>query len=336
MLFIDTLLLSPIYGAVWAARQVHNAIQQERAAEPARITAELSELYMMLETHRITEAEFDAREKVLLDQLDHLQEGESLRDEEAKSVSQQVSAPCIRRLSSKMGARTEPRKEGRAPTVHPASHTRFEVGQKKGAGKIAGQHDVMLAAAAVVMVLVLMGWPGALAEGSSNLADRLSEQRWVALGMIETGCRSPQTCLADRLVGQSGEVSRYQILPAVWRQHHRPQAGRSLPAQSSYGNPVVAQGVAERIMDSRTATFVRATGRTPSDFEWYVLWNAPGAFARVGYAAHRLRPVVKERAQRFTDLTARPVKEPLPWVRGLPHVLFHGASEERPMSTSEP
>lgn len=81
MLFIDTLLLSPIYGAVWAARQVHNAIQQERAAEPARITAELSELYMMLETHRITEAEFDAREKVLLDQLDHLQEGESRRDE---------------------------------------------------------------------------------------------------------------------------------------------------------------------------------------------------------------------------------------------------------------
>ena len=77
MLFIDTLLLSPIYGAVWAARQVHNAIQQERAAEPARITTELSELYMMLETHRITEAEFDAREKVLLDQLDHLQEGES-------------------------------------------------------------------------------------------------------------------------------------------------------------------------------------------------------------------------------------------------------------------
>ena len=152
MLFIDTLLLSPIYGAVWAARQVHNAIQQERAAEPARITAELSELYMMLETHRITEAEFDAREKVLLDQLDHLQEGESLPDEEAKSVSQKVSAPCIRRLSSKMSAKTEPRKEGRAPTVPPASHTRLEVGQKKGAGKIAGQHDVMLAAAAVVIV----------------------------------------------------------------------------------------------------------------------------------------------------------------------------------------
>jgi hypothetical protein len=212
-----------------------------------------------------------------------------------------------------MGAKTEPKKEGRTPTMHRASHTRLEVGQKKVAAHIAGQHDVMLEAAAVVIVLVLMGWPGAVAEGASNFPHRLREQRWVVLGMIETGCGSPQTCRADRSVGRAGEVSRYQILPAVWRQHHRPPAGRSLPAQPSYRNPVVAKGVAERIMDSRTATFVRATGRTPSDFEWYVLWNAPGAFARVGYAAHRLNPAVKERAQRFTNLTAR---------------------EERPVSTS--
>jgi Gas vesicle protein G len=75
MLFIDTILLSPVYGAIWAARQVHNAIVQEEADEPARITAELSELYMMLETRSITEAEFDAREKALLDRLDQLQEG---------------------------------------------------------------------------------------------------------------------------------------------------------------------------------------------------------------------------------------------------------------------
>lgn len=73
MLFIDSILLSPVYGAIWAARQVHNAIEQDRAAEPARITAELSELYMMLETRAITEAEFDAREKVLLDELERLQ-----------------------------------------------------------------------------------------------------------------------------------------------------------------------------------------------------------------------------------------------------------------------
>lgn len=74
MLLLDKLLLSPIYATIWAARQVDNAIQQERAAEPERITADLSELYMMLETGRLTEAEFNAREKELLDRLDLIQE----------------------------------------------------------------------------------------------------------------------------------------------------------------------------------------------------------------------------------------------------------------------
>jgi len=73
MLLLDNLLFSPIYATVWAARQVHHAIQQERAAEPERITADLSELYMMLDTGRLTEAEFNAREKVLLDRLDRIQ-----------------------------------------------------------------------------------------------------------------------------------------------------------------------------------------------------------------------------------------------------------------------
>ncbi|MGA2662817.1 MAG: gas vesicle protein GvpG [Verrucomicrobiota bacterium] len=81
MLLLDKLLLSPLSATIWAARQVHKAIQQERAAEPARITADLSELYMMLETGRITEAEFDAREKELLDRLDRIQEREEGSEE---------------------------------------------------------------------------------------------------------------------------------------------------------------------------------------------------------------------------------------------------------------
>ncbi|MGA2175969.1 MAG: gas vesicle protein GvpG [Verrucomicrobiota bacterium] len=77
MLLLDKLLLSPLYATVWAARQVHYAIQQEQAAEPERITADLSELYMMLETGRLAEAEFIAREKELLDQLDRIEEREN-------------------------------------------------------------------------------------------------------------------------------------------------------------------------------------------------------------------------------------------------------------------
>ncbi|MCX6893611.1 MAG: gas vesicle protein GvpG [Verrucomicrobia bacterium] len=77
MLIIDKLLLSPIYATIWAARQVDNAIRQEREAEPERITADLSDLYMMLETGQLTEAEFNIREKELLDRLDVIQERKS-------------------------------------------------------------------------------------------------------------------------------------------------------------------------------------------------------------------------------------------------------------------
>ena len=77
MLIIDKLLLSPIYATIWAARQVDNAIRQEREAEPERITADLSDLYMMLETGQLTESEFNVREKELLDRLDVIQERKS-------------------------------------------------------------------------------------------------------------------------------------------------------------------------------------------------------------------------------------------------------------------
>jgi hypothetical protein len=78
MLIIDDILLFPIKSIFWMFREIHNAAQQELASEAEAITAELSELYMMLETGRITEDEFDTREKQLLDQLDQIQERGSL------------------------------------------------------------------------------------------------------------------------------------------------------------------------------------------------------------------------------------------------------------------
>lgn len=82
MLFLDKILLSPIYGTIWVARQVDHAIKQDREAEPERIKRELSELYMSLDTGRITELEFAAREKELLDQLDRLEPPEADTGEE--------------------------------------------------------------------------------------------------------------------------------------------------------------------------------------------------------------------------------------------------------------
>lgn len=88
MFILDDLLLSPLYGTLWVGRQVDNAIQQERAEAPERITADLGELYMMLETGRITEGEFAAREKELLDQLDQLEERKAGADESQEAKDQ--------------------------------------------------------------------------------------------------------------------------------------------------------------------------------------------------------------------------------------------------------
>jgi Gas vesicle protein G len=76
MLLVDDILLFPITGFFWVFREIHKAAQQEIVSEKEAVTAELSDLYMMLETGKITEEEFDAREQVLLNRLDQLQ-GES-------------------------------------------------------------------------------------------------------------------------------------------------------------------------------------------------------------------------------------------------------------------
>lgn len=92
MLIVDDALLFPVRSIFWIFREVHNAAEQELANESEAITAELSELYMMLETGRIDEEEFDAREKALLARLDKLQEqehGTDLRDEAAGDEEQE-------------------------------------------------------------------------------------------------------------------------------------------------------------------------------------------------------------------------------------------------------
>ena len=82
MLLVDDLLLAPIHGLLWIFGKIHDAAQEEIAGEADAITEELRELYMMLETGRITEAEFDAQERTLLDRLEAVQDRESAPDEE--------------------------------------------------------------------------------------------------------------------------------------------------------------------------------------------------------------------------------------------------------------
>ena len=70
MFLVDDVVLAPIHGLLWIFRKIRDAAEEEVAGEADSITAELSELYMRLETGRITEAEFEARERVLLDRLE--------------------------------------------------------------------------------------------------------------------------------------------------------------------------------------------------------------------------------------------------------------------------
>jgi Gas vesicle protein G len=74
MFLIDDILMAPAHGLLWIFKEIHHAVEEEQANEAEAITAKLSELYMMLETGQMTEAEFDAAEKTLLDRLDTIKE----------------------------------------------------------------------------------------------------------------------------------------------------------------------------------------------------------------------------------------------------------------------
>jgi ribosomal protein L29 len=85
MLLIDDILLFPARGVGWLVEQVRHAAQQELENESDNLRAELGDLYMMLETHQITEEEFTAREATLLDRLTRLEEEDKDADDEPET-----------------------------------------------------------------------------------------------------------------------------------------------------------------------------------------------------------------------------------------------------------
>jgi len=82
MFLIDDILLSPVRGLFWIFKEIRDAAEEEQANEAEAITTRLSELYMMLETGQMTESEFDAKEKELLDRLDAIKEREDSGEED--------------------------------------------------------------------------------------------------------------------------------------------------------------------------------------------------------------------------------------------------------------
>lgn len=106
--------------------------------------------------------------------------------------------------------------------------------------------------------------------------DRLS-----ALSMLESGNN-------DHARGSRGEVSRYQVLPALWKRY-----GHGDPA-----NPRIATRVVYNIMHDRASQFYGRYHHLPSDFEFYVLWNAPAEINHPSAA-------VRDRAERFSNLCTK-------------------------------
>jgi hypothetical protein len=107
-----------------------------------------------------------------------------------------------------------------------------------------------------------------------------ARDRWSALSQIESGDN-------DCAVGSAGEISRYQMKPEVWRCY--------APATADWSKPDDALLVAREAMQERCAAFERAVRRPPTDFEFYILWNAPAQIQRPSKA-------VSERAKRFCNL----------------------------------
>jgi len=99
--------------------------------------------------------------------------------------------------------------------------------------------------------------------------------RWAALSMIESGDN-------DRAIGPGGEISRYQIRPELW------------PGGDPQ-NTQLALAVAQKIMLPRIEEFKKSHQRLPTDFEFYVLWNAP-------WEVDHPSAIVTERARRFSNL----------------------------------
>jgi len=81
VLILDDILLFPARGVGWIVNQVRQAAEHEFENEADAVRNELRELYMMLEAGRISEEQFDARERPLLEHLDRIESGNGDADD---------------------------------------------------------------------------------------------------------------------------------------------------------------------------------------------------------------------------------------------------------------
>lgn len=142
-----------------------------------------------------------------------------------------------------------------------------------------------------ILALLFLGLASTGQAGSDSFRE--------SLAMFETGASSPVRGAADALRGRAGEVSRFQIMPDVWRSYSQ---------SSDYTNPDVAWTVAARILDDRIGQFRSSTNREPTALEVYLLWNKPGHFESAAFDVEKVRTLYRSRAERFANLHGRLVQ----------------------------
>lgn len=69
-------VMGPVAGVKWIAEKVDDAVQQT-VSNKGKIKEDLLELQMQVEMGKITEEEFNAQEKELLEKLDRLSKEET-------------------------------------------------------------------------------------------------------------------------------------------------------------------------------------------------------------------------------------------------------------------
>jgi len=69
MFLIDSILLAPLKGVIWMGRKLSDMAQEE-LTDKGRIKEQLMRLQLQFELDEISQAEYDQKEKELLDRLD--------------------------------------------------------------------------------------------------------------------------------------------------------------------------------------------------------------------------------------------------------------------------
>jgi hypothetical protein len=97
MLLVDDILCFPVNSILWIFREIDKIAHEELDNEGQLVNEQLRLLYMQLETGRITEQQFDAEEKILLDRLDaidrRLEDEGEFEDPGTVTTEQEVGNP---------------------------------------------------------------------------------------------------------------------------------------------------------------------------------------------------------------------------------------------------